>query len=454
MRLLLFIATWSISQCLYAQSIIFENHTDWRPGPVQLYSISDKAQSQVCLVLAANDSIRAFLLDGNANPVKEFAFRKVYGEIVRGGFIRDNKIYLLAAHPLTDKMVNRVLDISTGKVTSAEVNFDIKKDQVLDRIPQGDHFLYFGVNNRKRELVLHDFQNEKEYTTFRYGFNEADWKLLNKGRGDFYAKNVDEKVEYMAHNAGLPGKLLLAKDSLYILMNKESNVTDIFSFDPALKNMQHRSIKHENVGTVTDPVFFSENSFMLDDKLFYVHATGSALNLQIFDFYTGRLIKQYSAEKDGQITFKNTPLMQHFQGVYSKPGRELEKLVQLFRRMIADLPLVLPRRLDNGEVELMVGAFGLRGGMAQVPTGGGGGSVAVHDPDTEYGELNYFRMVVNPSTGEHIPGELKSTVSERIENFTKEAKFYPKAQSLFMIDKQYYHAYYDRKERKLVVVKY
>jgi hypothetical protein len=452
MRLYLLTAAFFIFVQVAGQEVKFESTMGWRGGGVELYSIVDKQKQQNCLLVEGSDSIRAFLFNNKAELIKQFAFDRSMYEEIRGGFINDGKIYVFINNTQFDRLQNRVVNISTGEVTKHKVDFDLKKDRLLTRISRGDHFLYVTVNNRNSELVLYDFSNESTYKTFRHKFSDNDWKILNKARGGLSLEYVNDQVQYDAFAAGVNGKAFIVKDTLYLLLNYERNTTDIFSFDLVNDKMQYRSIKHEGLENVTSPQYFAETSYLLDDRLYYVHATGATMNLQIFDFYTGKAVKEYSVKKDEDISFKNTPIVRNYQASPYQREREkdFEKPVQLFRKMLSGLPVVLPFRREDGLVELAVGAY-----EVQIKSGaqsdGGGRPVRKQDL---YGLFSSFRMLTNPVTGENIPGDLKKTISEKIENYTNDARFSAEAYTFFMLDNQYYHAYYDRKERKLVVVKY
>ena len=65
-----------------------------------------------------------------------------------------------------------------------------------------------------------------------------------------------------------------------------------------------------------------------------------------------------------------------------------------------------------------------------------------------------FKTLLNASTFEHIDGTPGNSINEKIEYYTGGIKIPPEAENLFMTNSRYYHAYYDKTLRKLVILKF
>jgi hypothetical protein len=65
----------------------------------------------------------------------------------------------------------------------------------------------------------------------------------------------------------------------------------------------------------------------------------------------------------------------------------------------------------------------------------------------------HFKMLLNADYS-NMPGEPESTMAERIERYTANLQVPPEQENIFVTNGQYYYAWYDNGERRLVVMKF
>ena len=65
----------------------------------------------------------------------------------------------------------------------------------------------------------------------------------------------------------------------------------------------------------------------------------------------------------------------------------------------------------------------------------------------------HFKMLLNADYS-NLPGEPVSSINERIERYTANLRIPPGQENIFVTNGQYYYAYYDKAERRLVVLKF
>lgn len=470
MRLFLFLAAVSLSAQLFAQEVKYENAMSWRGNSIELHAISDRPKHQTCLFLANNDSIKAFLMNEKAAVVLQHAFTRQPGEDLIGGFMRDEKIYFFVNNIRSDQLHNRVFNTKTGEVGEFLVPFDLKKERIIERISCGDHFLYFTVNKKTSELIIYDFYSEDKYSSFSHKFEEDIWKSITSSdliSRQVAVQKVDMEGECSVDIAAWKNKVYWDNDTLYLVLNSKKNITRLYSFDLINKKVDSRLIQHQVVNKVVDNAFWSENSFLFEKKLYYVHTTNDEMSVQVIDMFTGNVLKRYDVKRGEDITFKNTPITQEGSSMSKNSVRELGRTNQLLRKMSNASSIVIPTRNANNEIELSVGSYQRiqtnNGGMffpvAGGAIGGAMGGAFLYANVGGFARSSWtksarFRMKVDGNTYEHIPGDMGMTINEKIENQTRDIKIPPEAETLFKMDQQYFHAYYDKKERKLVVVKY
>lgn len=177
-----------------AQQKHFEQVIGWRGNAIQLHTISDKSKQQSCTFVVGNESLKALVFNNKVEVIQQFNITLQSIEKVLGGFIRDNKAYLFTEQAGNDILHNWVLDITTGETKDSFIEFDLKKEKVVDHLSGGDRFLYCTSNNKTSEFIIYNFTSEQQFDTLRYHFDETGWNDLTKERA-FTRKVSLEKVD-------------------------------------------------------------------------------------------------------------------------------------------------------------------------------------------------------------------------------------------------------------------
>ena len=440
-----------------AQQRHYEQNIGWRGSYIELHTISDKNKQQSCTFIAGEDSIRALLFNNQVQLVQQFSFPRTRGQKIQGGFIRDGKVYLFLQGNNDEEFHNWVLDIAAGTARDQLVPFELNKQKVVDHLSGGDRFIYLTSTNKTNQLNIYTLWGEAQVDTMSYRFNEDAWDDLAKtemGGHKVTLTKVDMEGECPADIAFHANKLYLRRDTLLLVMNDRLDSTQIYSFDITHKKVDNWLVQHQaHNNTKTD------NTFILDNQLFYMAASIDSLCLQISDLYSGAIKKTFVARAEENIAFKNTPVMQTG-GFYAKGNtRELSKTIQILRNIKNSNAVVAATVNSNGQLELVVGAYEkaqstpmmMSGSMAcgpmfMIPTGG----FYRHGR----GKAVRFKVLLDAHTLEHIDGDPDDSINEKIDAFTKDIKIPTNAENLFVTNGVYYHAYYDKDERKLVILKF
>jgi hypothetical protein len=429
-----------------------------------LHTISDKEKKQNCLFLVSSDSIKGLLLDANGAVSRTYTIDRLRKERLLGGFIKEGKVFVYLYNNAYGAFHVMVIGNNTFRDTT--LPFDLKKEKEVDRLSCGDHFMYFTVNRKSSELIIYDFHDEMKFDTLRYHFEEGLWQKLTKSNGNFTREinvgKVSGEGECGLDEAQSPNKLYFIHDSLLLLMNNERGATGVISFD-----MQHRQV-HSWVVTQSDqivpsdvPQAYSDNSFLLGGKLYYVQATFDSLYVTVNDFASGDLLKRYTTKRNEDISFRNTPIIQEGGGFSSKTTKELDKTRQLLRKMVNGRAVIIANRENNGRVVLTVGSY------TEVRSGGGGGyfmgggapgGAPIFVPtggfSRSWTKSARFKMLLDGNTSEHVDGDPGPSINEKIEAYTEGMDIPESAEVLFVQDGSYIYAFYDKKERKLQLIRF
>lgn len=449
---------------LFAQDKFYEEPIGWHGKSIELHTITDRDKQQSCLFLCNSDSIRAFVLDGSRNIVQHFYFNRLPDEQFLGGFIKDGKVHVfLQSSGANSDLHVWVLEVPGGAGDDYVIPYRMRHERAVEQISCGDHFLYFTVNRKASQFAIYDFHENKRCDTLHYTFEDGVWQALTSFNGGWSREmnvvKVDPDQQMSPDEAHIPNKLYWMHDSLFLVMNTyQRGVTAIFSFDIRAGKVDFRTITHNNARTFDKyTTHYVDNSMLLDGRLYFVSGEDNRLDMQVRDFYSGRLLREYSVARDEEITWKNTPIIQ--QGSYYKAGpRELAKTRQFLRKMVDGSALLVASREDSGRVGVTIGAWQKMTGSG---TGFGSGMMMPGNSMVMVSSGVFFRgatvrssrfkMLLDTATLQYVPGEITGDIGDRVEQYTAAISIPPEGENLFVNGGRYVYAYYNRDEHKLML---
>ncbi|GGA95007.1 hypothetical protein [Puia dinghuensis] len=446
----------ALSVC--AQEKFYEEPIGWRGKSIELHTISDREKLNSCLFLCNGDSVRAFVLDSKQAVIQHFYFNRLQSEQFLGGFMKGGKVYafLQPTGPNTNPILHVwVLDIVKGTHSDFVVLFDMRHESAVEEISCGDRFLYFAVNKKESQFTIYDFGEDQRIDTLHYSFENGVWKALTEYDGNFgrdvTVVKIDPGLQLNRDLGHVPNKLYWMHDTLFLLMNSwQKGVTAIFSFDVQTKKVGLRKVIHNDIQeTQPGRANYTDNSFLLDDKLFFVSADDQKMDLQVRDFHSGSLLREYTARSFGDSLFINTPI--DLDGPLSgKKSREQPKLWQLLKMMYEGSSVLIVSREDSGRIGLTIGAWKEETTLRR---SGGPGSAPLYSRSTSI-ESSGFKLLMDSTTLEHVPGPVTRGIGDRIVDYRKKISIPPAGESLFENGGKYVYAYYDRDEHKIVLTNF
>ena len=414
--------------------------------PAKIENATGKKTS--CSFLLNIDSIKAIVLDNNGNKIDEFAVNCRYAnEKYLGSFINDDNIYLYMDNGDDPGIRVWVFNSNNHTMKDNVIRVKRKRDKMLSRISIEKRFFYLTINKSSADFVIYDFKDEMSYDSIHYTADAVTEKKIRKDLIWF-------APEYDVQNASVPGepgveiaasqnKFYFRNDTLFLLSNKTRSVTTVFELDLINKKITSRDIQHNH-----DEENSVDNSFLLNDRLYYVSATSKRIFVQVADFYSGKILKEFSAKEDEEISFKNSAITND--GTFGE--RELNKTRQLVRKMVYGNALIAASPDVTGKlVRLSIGSFkkftttspGLFPGSAGFVTG-------------SWNRVARIKMLFDPQTNEHVPGELAPTINDKTEEYSKQKqiKIPFGVEDLFVCNETYFYCYYDEKLKTYNVVKF
>jgi len=439
MRLLLLFFGLTLAVSVHSQEKFFEEVVGWRGSDLELHVISDAGKRQHCLFLCDGDSIRAFVLDDHKAILQRFYFTRLRGEEFLGGFIKEGRVHAYFEPSAASEIHEVELIVADGVANDFKYPFRSRQQRAVAQMSCGDHFLSVAVDKKASQFVIYDFHGGKAADTLHYTFEEEIFKSLTAHgfwNREMHITDVNPDDQLDIDWAVVPNKLYARGDSLFLLMNKwKKGVTAVFGFDLRTKGSAFRKIAHNEVAAMDSPPSqYVDNSLLLDDKLYFVSADVFKLNVQIRDFSSGSLLKEFTARSFEELSFRNTPIVAEGPHHYYDRPRQLGTTGDLLNEMMDGSAMVVAAREDSGRIGLTIGSWK---------------EVAISRPGVpNYTEIHttMFRMLVDGATLEHVPVPASADIRERVGQYNRntKVKFPPKAKLLFSNDGRWVYGYYNR----------
>ncbi len=439
-------------------------------GDYHTYTIINKERNRVCILGVSRGEVKGYIIDGNYVLLKEFTAGKtpVY-QVLTGGFFEGDKVhYLLATSEDDDEISHYIYDPATGLNNYIPANLEIRKQMFMGSLSLGDQFLFVSVKKKEDKINVYRFGKKEahEVLEFAYLGSELGETSLHNAfsKEDGWSRNseisyINDWEEPSIDKAKSYGKMYYRNDSLIITIDKSINTTRVLELDLQAKKVTSREIQRtfEPCNAVSG-AFQSHGSFLLDRHLYSVVCCNDALQLSVHDFYTGRVLKQYSAGKDEEISFRNTDILQEGSAYFSGEEKKLEKTKQLLRKMTSGRALVIARNSAAFTVELTIGSYAMLrggGGGGGMWMGGAPGMAPVYVPSVgfsrEWTKSARFKSLLHKDDFEKMEGEIEPPLEERIEKFTKNIKIPQGSEGVYPVGNKLAYYYLDRKKKTLVV---
>ncbi|HEX6428997.1 MAG TPA: hypothetical protein VF008_14975 [Niastella sp.] len=471
MRKAFFILFFFCSTRDMAQSRVFAEFLGWNERQVQLQTISNRTGQSSCTFVMSNDSIRAFVFTGQLKLMGQFSLPHRSGTRLLGGFMRDSSLYMFSEQP-QGELLCLSLNVVTEEIKENLFRPDPQREIKVTSISAGNHFIFITAAYRSKEITIYDFENEEPATLIRCRFSNSLWRDLTGGYGRaIRLQNMDPDAEMDPDALVKKNKLYLNNGSVLLVMNNHIDSTHLVNFDLQQQKVKSWVIDHNPEKEKFKLGDYSDNSFFFRNKLYYVRATSDRLMVQVVDAVNGVINKTYTTENGDEIDYKNTPIIQEETANNRiKDPKDLNRTSKLLRRMTAGSAVIAAKQHGNDLVEVVVGSYektvrttfvGGYNGFNQVgPYGYSGAMMFPTRPlsrrvfrDT-YTQSSYFKTLLNAENYSHMPGEPVSSAYERIERYAATLKTEPGAENIFELNGQYYYIYYDKAERRLVVLKF
>lgn len=454
---------------VYAQNDIININLGWREtssNPIKTNIIQNNKLGLTCIAINDTVKLKGLILNKSLKQEQNFEIIGLEYKNVLGGYIENNLVSVFANDDNGFIMKNLTFDLHTKQAAIHDIMFKPNNEKFLGQLNSDNAFLYITAHKKEPRITVYKF-TENKVDTLIYDFNKISensffnknelWYALTKQDG--LGRSIDVAVvkpglNYDIDVANSPNKIYLTNNNLVLLMDKTRGETMIFNLNLERKEIDYRKITRvldKSAATVDIPTF---NSYLLENHLYYVDASLQKLTFIVNDFKTGEELKKIETVASDTINFKNTPIL--LEGSLYGMGeiRELEKTIQLLRKMVRGKAVVVASK-NAGKHELTIGAFKeIKQSGAPMMMGGGFATVPVYafaGMGRSFNQLTRFKSLFDPLSNQHINGYLGLSAFEKMQNYVSNSVMPKKSMNMFAVDDYYYLTYYVKKENTFMI---
>lgn len=451
---------------------------------VENYSLSDSETNDLAIILAQDKLVKAYLFDANFEKISETNathLRRKYKEII-GYTVQDSKYTLVFATNNRKKFGFVSIDLKNNQSKTSEIEFNFNAEKYLETIHYKNRLIMLSAT-KKNELNLREFSadfNFKKIASFQLDSKEKEQSLLSRGFLDFDlfgsfintiggVTKIDTRVPNTINRTSKENKLYHQGDRVYITFEKEKEHTILNTIDLSNLTLDTKILSYPE-GKIG--AFRNYNSFVFNDTFFHIASSRDEMIFQIKDF-DNNVVKEYYVDRDSEISFKNSPIIQDG-SAYSRKKRNLDETKQYLRKITTGNIGIAIHEVDNN-YQISLGSHediqdfggGGFGGFAGAPTGvttvplpnGNSLYVPAYNPAfSSYGGYGYSKSVyINGLFNkqfDHIKyAEKFENIFDRIKDYQDELKWNT-ASDVFLHNEKSYFSYWSTKEQRYTLLQF
>ncbi len=483
---------------LYSFILAFLLSTQFLSAQTDFSSVSFSASNVSQMIAETNKAgdvcITAFTLKGTDFLVLDKQGEKVAtgsypynfanGATVLGMIGLPDKFILFDEAPNTAGAVQPYkIDRQTGEVimlNAVEAVPDKNSKLATTFVANGRFFALF-INKKTNTLYVSLFKDEHTPEVRTYSLDKVNDKqmynrLVKRGELTLMVPGMDQN---MYSNSAL-SKIYPSEDKLVITFDmfgntdapKHTSTTEILTLD--LKQDKATLQKLPYLDTKKRLLF---NSYVHQNKAYRFILSGRALQLEVHDLATDKLLKHYAYSQEDTIDIMvNDALRVGTPNSWSPGSRSIETNKKLFKKLGNGIPAIAVDALPSGKLQLAMGTYYMQesrsanlGGIAttKAATASFGGPAALplillgaalqgsSITMTEgTGVSTYFQSILSADSFEVAPGSFRKSIQDKIsdhERLLYSQKVKPAGVIVYTDQEQAYFGYLD-KETKLLKI--
>ncbi|HEY0654312.1 MAG TPA: hypothetical protein VGD65_14330 [Chryseosolibacter sp.] len=474
--------------CAFSQDIVFDHPMELSRSLKEqrgCYPVVDAKTGNIHLILYNHKSINVLTVGGDFSFKGErMDDRPADTREILGHALTGNQLCIFFNTSASSKITRLKLNLETSEKEIDRLEIGGDKEKYITSFSVDDNFVVMQALRNSNELILYTYSAKQELSRVTHDFSGQKFSLeegdaletiLRQWRPEFIESKIPNPLEITSAKT----KVFQSDSSLILTLDNEKYRTAVVSlpFDGT-----KGAVKFFNHGFIDcgESVLYSSNSYLHQNFLYQFKVCQNAMGVTISSVASGDVIKKYTVQREGEIDFKNTDIIQEGSETNADARRELSKTKQFLRKCSYSNAAisVYPQR---DEIVMVVGSFKeiTRGGPGipmyspgtQISTPGGTITTpgSYNPVYTGYGAYKfskavYFKSKLKNSTFDHSPGLVFDDAFKKIKNYSEvhiQEKNYMSAgdissvpliaETLFKRNERYYLGYYDKENKRYVL---
>jgi hypothetical protein len=420
------------------------------------------------IFIADAKNVYAYKLDENFTVKEKMASeekRRKFKTIIGSSISEDNENYRVY---LTDKQKRNFISFNFSfqdeKTSSKEFKLN-GGDKFIQTVSSKNKLYIIATSFISKGIFIYTFDdagNPKRKSIDLSGIKLVNWNdkvlpITSFLTSSENVKKIEESNPNSIEIAASDTKMYVRDHTIVFTFDDSDYFTQVLNID--LNN--YAATSHSFDKPMQGAKKINTNSYLNGDKFFTLASNKNKLIMEVLDYKTGTIIKDYTILKDNPITFKNTPIIQEG-GIYNR-YRELEKTKKFLRKINSGkIGLSVLKRKNNYEITLGGYVMQTRGGGGFAFGGVGGFAVGVgatmfYNPAmVAYGSYSSSKSTriecLFDENFNHIKGEIEKNAFDKMED--PDSLFFNNAETVFKYKGYYLKGSYDSTSKIYSLRKY
>lgn len=486
MKTLLSIALLMLALPAFPQDIVFDH-------PMELgrslkdrracYPVVDTQTGNAYLIVYNHKSITTMSLKADFSFLSDRVDERPDDTQEILGHAVDGTHLIVFFNTTSSSKITRLKLSLTGNGTETDrIEVGASNERYLNSFSIDNKFMVLQSIKNTNDLVLHSFaadgtlaSTKYDLSAYKFSLEEGDdlATILKQSRPEYIEAKIPNPLEVASSKA----KIFKNDSALVLTVDNEKYRTSLISL-PLTHGKASAKFINDGFIDCDQSLTYSSNSYIYQNLLYQFKVCQTAMTVTISELASGKVVKTFAVQREGEINFKNTEIIQEGSETDADAKRELSKTKQFLRKCSYSNAAisVFPQR---DEIVMVVGSFkeisrggpGMMGMSAPGTTmSTPGGTVTMpssYNPVyVGYGAYKftkavYFKSKLKPATLEHSPGLVFDDAFRRIKKYSEvhlQEKNYMSAgditsvpliaETLFKKGDWYYLGYYDKEKKQ------
>ncbi len=449
-----------------AQEVVFEKEIKLKRGIKEDRSSFPIVNGdELALFLFDHKQIHGLLLDQNYEQINELTTAKPEGkfEDLLGYSIDQNGYHLFFTNNKKNQFITKSFNFNNKESTETVQEIFPYDEKFLECISYKNRFYIITIYKNSSVLNLYAFEGSNKLNMTQiyledHKFADSDYAKLFDVLTALSSMPKLHKVDYGNPNplslTSEQNKLYCYDNKIIITLDNENYNTKIIrinleDFSYQLRNYEKGEIAPHNNDYYN---YKQSNSYLYNDYLYQISGSLEELYFSISKLETKALVKEYRVNKEEEITFNSTPIMQvgGTSGFTMNANKELGKTKKILSK-IASSEIGVTAYAVNDTLEITLGGYmdvqiGSGIGMAGVP-----GSMGV---SVETSRSVTFKTLLDNATFQKLEGNVSKKKLSEAEVYSKKNGYDIIAKTTVKIDDYFILGYYDKLEKKYYLKKF